>query len=222
MSSPTPEELFAEAIAPLDERATLKEKVDAFANKLYLAEILDSALRHASRANPEHATPVNKRAPVLAALMATMQFLIATGVGNKRQPKTLWRLHKALAELDGSGKVSDLFLSAETRRGASRDTKDEQNLKIAAAVATEIAHKDCKLPLDQAAKKVERELDKHRAAQTLGAYSAATIRNWRDKCIGAGDWSPLFRELIELARSKESDPQRRLKRALYTIRQLSP
>ncbi len=220
-STLTPQELFAEAIAPLEKKATLEEKLDAFKNKLVLAETLDSVLRHASKDNSEHATPANKRIPIQAALIATMQFLIATGAGNKRQPKTLWRLQKALAELDDSGKVSELFESAQKRRGARSDTGGELNLKLAAAVATEIAYEDCGLPLDQATKKVARELDKYDAAQMLGTYDAGTIRGWRNKCIGAGEWSTDFRKLIQLVRDQESNPQRRLKRALYAIGQLS-
>ena len=218
---PTPKEIYAEATAPLEKNATLEDKLDAFVSKLVLAETLDSSLRHAGKDNPEHETPANKRVSVQAALIATLQFLIATGVGNKRQPKTLWRLHKALAELDDSGKVSKLFESAQQRRGARSDTGDELNLKLAAAVATEIAHADCQLTLDQAAKKVERALDKHNAVRTLGTYDADTIRGWRNKCIGAGEWSTDFRELIQLVRDQETSPQRKLKRALYAIGQLS-
>ena len=218
---PTPKELVERAIAPLDRSTTLEQKLDALATNLEIAETLDSALRHASKENSEHVTPANKRLPIRVALMATMEFLVAAGVGNRRTPKTLWRLLKGLAELDDSGKVSDLFTSARTGRGARLDTRGARNLKIASAVATEIVHKDCGWPLAQATKRVARELDKYGAARTLGHYDAATVGGWRDKCIGAGDWSPLFRESIALIRAQEASSQGRLKRALYAISQLS-
>jgi hypothetical protein len=220
-AEPTPEELVDMAIAPLDRSATLEQKLDAFVTNLGIAEALDSALRHASRENSEHVTLANKRLPIRVALMVTMEFLVAAGVGNRRTPKTLWRLLKALAELDDSGKVGDLFISARTGRGARLDTGGARNLKIASAVATEIAHKDCGWPLPQATKRVARELDKCGAARTLGRYDAGTVGGWRNKCIGAGDWSPWFRESIALIRAQEASSQRRLKRALYAISQLS-
>ena len=187
---PTPKELVAKAIAPLDRSATLEEKLDALATNLGRAEALSSMLRHASKENHEHATLENKRLPVRVALIATMEFLTAAGVGNKRTPKTLWRLLKGLAELDDSGKVSDLFVSARTGRGARLDTRGARNLKIASAVATEIAHKDCGWRLPQATKRVARELDKYGAARTLGHYDAGTVGGWRNKCIGGRRLEP--------------------------------
>ena len=93
--------------------------------------------------------------PVRVALTAIMQFLTAAGIAERGGfPTTLWHLLHGLEELDESGNVGALFNSGKPGRGGRSDAGTIKSLKISAAIAMEIAHEDCQMPLEQAQKKL--------------------------------------------------------------------